>query len=165
MAEYFESHQAAVDAIKNWHKEFNSTPLFFGKINLYGSEKWIVDYKVTGYANQKTAFTVLEDLTAELNGILRHPSSVATDETGSEPSRWRELFKQEMLRFLTSPRTKEREQQTGDWWSRDNLKLVVAKEFSPEVEGSLLFQEAEAAIDELVKERRITGTASGYRAL
>ena len=124
----------------------------------------MVDSKAPGYANQKTAFTVLEDLTAELTGILSGASSEATDANGSQPSRWRELFKEEMLRFLTSPRTKEREQQTGDWWNRDNLKLVVAKAFSKEVEGALLFQETEAAIDELLKERRITGTPSGYRA-
>jgi hypothetical protein len=101
MAEYFYSKEDAVDAIKRWHKEYTSTPLFFGRINLYGREQWIVDYKRTDYTT--AAFTVLENLTAELEGILHTPATGETEGAGVDPSHWREIFKAEMIRFLTSP--------------------------------------------------------------
>jgi hypothetical protein len=89
-----------------------------------------------------------------------------TSETPGEPERggWKEIFKEEIIRFLTTSRTRSYEEQTGAWWSHDDLKLVIAKAFAADVEADRLFPLAESAIDELVKENKIKGTPSGYRA-
>lgn len=73
-------------------------------------------------------------------------------------------FKGEIVRFLTSERTKSYEQQSGAWWSREDLKLVVAKKYSSDFAPDVLFREAEAAIDELARQGEIVGTPTGYRA-
>ena len=73
-------------------------------------------------------------------------------------------FKGEIIRFLTSERTKSYEQQSGGWWSREDLKLVVVKKYSSDFAPDVLFREAETAIDELARQGEIVGTPSGYRA-
>ena len=76
---------------------------------------------------------------------------------------WKQIFKAEILRFLSSSRTQAYEQETSTWWTRDDLKLVVTKAFASDVEPERLFPLADAAIDELAKEKKITGTPSGYK--
>jgi hypothetical protein len=73
-------------------------------------------------------------------------------------------FKGEIFRFLTAERTKNYERQSGAWWSREDLKLVVVKKYSADFAADVLFREAEAAIDELAKQGEIVGTPTGYRA-
>ena len=98
--------------------------------------------------------------------LIRTAGRSADGDSGSddaEKNRWKEVFKEEIMRFLTKPETRAYEQQNDAWWTEDNLKLVVAKTYSADV-GHRLFPIADAAIAELAREQRLIGTASGYRA-
>lgn len=91
-------------------------------------------------------------------------AAVSTSAQTGVSERWKAIFKADIMQFLTSPRTREREQRTGDWWSQDNLKLVATKSYMHELPPEVLFPTADQAIEELAREGRIVGTASGYRA-
>jgi tetratricopeptide (TPR) repeat protein len=127
-------------------------------------------YYITNADEQSAVSDVAEEpvMAAAVGTGAPSPAAAppATSETTDEPEmgRWKEIFKEEIIRFLTTSRTRTYEQQTGAWWSHDDLKLVVAKKFSADLAADHLFPLAESAIDELVKENKITGTPSGYRA-
>lgn len=86
-------------------------------------------------------------------------------EVRSDEDPLKRACKKEIMRFLTTARTRQHEQKSGARWSRNDLLLVVTKAGldqgrSPDV----FFAAANAAVDELARERSIAGTDSGYRA-
>lgn len=86
-------------------------------------------------------------------------------EVRSEEDPLKRACKQEIMRFLTSARTRQHEQQSGARWSRNDLLLVVTKAGLDQGKSrEAFFVAANAAVDELARERSIVGTDSGYRA-
>lgn len=75
----------------------------------------------------------------------------------------RGLFEAEIMRFLTSDRTRNYERQADAWWTRDDLKLVVVKRYGTDCPPDELFPEIEAALNALIASGRLQGTGS-YRA-
>ncbi len=73
-------------------------------------------------------------------------------------------YEQEILRFLTTPRTKEYERQTNSWWAKDNLQLVLAKAGFMDDAGESFVPRVEAAIRSLLKKGKIRTNGAEYRA-
>ncbi len=100
---------------------------------------------------------------ASSDECLPTPTEEEAESSSTVSERWRDICKEEILRFLGTTRTREYEEQTGAWWSRDDLRLVVAKTYSADLEPDWLFSATEAAIDDLVGQGKLAGTDSGYR--
>ncbi len=104
-----------------------------------------------------------EESLALLRGVESEGETEASIVNEVGENELRNTFKDEVIRFLSSENTKVYEAKNDAWWSHDDLKLVIAKEYSGKLETDELYSEADAAIEELAKEQKIKGTASGYR--
>lgn len=70
MAHYEYSKEAAEKLIKSNHSTNGRIPIFFGKIQLGGTERWIIDYEERDYSDAN--FKILENHSHRIDQILQH---------------------------------------------------------------------------------------------
>jgi len=68
MAAYVDTREEAEDIIREGYVRDCELPVFFGKIVLFGAEKWIIDFDTRDY--QYAAFHIIEDHSDQIRELL-----------------------------------------------------------------------------------------------
>ena len=68
MAVYGDTREEAEDMIREGYERDGDVPRFFGKIILFGAEKWIIDFEARDYDD--AAFRIIEDLSDQIRELL-----------------------------------------------------------------------------------------------
>jgi hypothetical protein len=72
MAVYGDTREEAEDMIREGYERDGEMPRFFGKIILFGAEKWIIDFEARDY--HYAAFRIIEDLSDQICKLLSKES-------------------------------------------------------------------------------------------
>jgi hypothetical protein len=72
MAVYGETREEVEDMIREGYERDGKMPRFFGKIILFGAEKWIIGFEARDH--QDAAFRIIEDLSDQIREILSKES-------------------------------------------------------------------------------------------